>query len=78
MRFTSLEVLWLDDNKLTDQTIFSTLAGLRKYASVQQMYSMHVHIHTYTIIHVIQHIHVVIGRNTKTVPTSPHTSLLTG
>lgn len=30
MRFAALETLWLDDNKLTDQTTFSTLAGLRK------------------------------------------------
>ncbi|CAI8026257.1 X-ray radiation resistance-associated protein 1 [Geodia barretti] len=30
MRFAALETLWLDDNKLTDQTTFSTLAGLRR------------------------------------------------
>ena len=30
MRFAVLETLWLDDNKLTDQTTFSTLAGLRR------------------------------------------------
>ena len=40
MRYASLETLWLDDNKLTDQTTFSTLAGLRKY-----MLCIHVHIY---------------------------------
>ena len=40
MRYASLETLWLDDNKLTDQTTFSTLAGLRKY-----MLCIHVHVY---------------------------------
>ena len=33
IRYPSLERLWLDDNKLSDQTTFATLAGLRKYVN---------------------------------------------
>ena len=32
-RYPALERLWLDDNKLTDQTTFATLAGLRRCAT---------------------------------------------
>ena len=37
MRFAALETLWLDDNKLTDQTTFSTLAGLRRSAYIHSL-----------------------------------------
>ena len=30
IRYPVLENLWLDDNKLTDQATFATLAGMRK------------------------------------------------
>ena len=42
IRFPAMEKLWLDDNKLMDQSTFSTLAGLRRQATllVQKTRSM--------------------------------------